>query len=160
MKSGLYRPCVGIILINPHHQVFIGERIDHPGAWQMPQGGMEPGEDLETAFFRELMEETGTNAAKILAAYPEPIRYDFPSTKRSKLYQGQYDGQEQTWVAAHYLGDNSDIKIDQHTPQEFRAWRWCTPLELLDIIVPFKRPTYERVLGYFKKYLLPGFSGE
>lgn len=154
MSTSIYRPCVGIVLMNDNGEVFIGERIDHPGAWQMPQGGIEPGEDLHTAFFRELWEETGTRDAEIVGAFPEPIRYDFPPGKRARLYNGQYDGQEQTWVGAKYLGDNSDLRLDNHDPQEFRAWRWCTPLELLDIIVPFKRNTYERVLGHFKEYLL------
>ena len=154
MSTGLYRPCVGITLINKNREIFIGERIDHPGAWQMPQGGMEDGEDIATAFFREMQEETGTRNAKILEAFPEPIRYNFPPSKRSRLYEGQYDGQEQTWVIAQFLGDDSEINIAGFDPVEFRAWRWCTPLELLDIIVPFKRPTYERVLGHFKKYLI------
>lgn len=152
--TGVYRPCVGIVLMNDHGEVFIGERIDHPGAWQMPQGGIDSGEDLHTAFFRELWEETGVKQAEIVGAYPEPIRYDFPPTKRQKLYNGMYDGQEQTWVGALYSGDDSEIILTNHNPPEFRSWRWCTPLELLDIIVPFKRHTYERVLGHFKPYLL------
>lgn len=154
MSTGIYRPCVGIVLMNDNGEVFIGERIDHPGAWQMPQGGIDGDEDLHAAFFRELWEETGTRQAEIVGSYPEKIRYDFPAGKRARLYNGMYDGQEQTWVGAKYLGDGTDLRLDNHAPQEFRAWRWCTPLELLDIIVPFKRNTYERVLGHFKEYLL------
>ena len=111
MSTGLYRPCVGIVLINNHQEVFIGERIDHPGSWQLPQGGVENGEDLATAFFRELSEETGTKNAKILDVYPEPIRYDFPPGKRSRLYEGQYNAQEQTWVATEVLGTDSELSI-------------------------------------------------
>jgi putative (di)nucleoside polyphosphate hydrolase len=152
--TGVYRPCVGIILINDSREIFIGERINHPGAWQLPQGGMEAGENVRDAFFRELSEETGTRNAEILDIYPEPIRYDFPPGKRARLYNGQYDGQEQTWVAARFLGDDAEINLNTFHEPEFRAWRWCTPLELLDIIVGFKRPTYERVLGHFKKFLI------
>jgi putative (di)nucleoside polyphosphate hydrolase len=154
MASGLYRPCVGITLINDQNEIFIGERIDHPGAWQMPQGGMEPGETIEQAFFRELAEETGIRDAEILMIHPDAIRYDFPPMKRIRLYDGAYDGQEQTWVAARFLGSDDDINIKGFEPIEFRNWRWCTPLELLDLIVPFKRPTYERVLGQFKRFLI------
>jgi putative (di)nucleoside polyphosphate hydrolase len=154
MTTGLYRPCVGITLINDAKEIFIGERIDQPGAWQMPQGGMEDGEDLETAFFRELAEETGTRNAEILDIYPEKLRYDFPMGKKVRLYNGAYEGQEQTWILAKFLGDDSEINIATHSQIEFRAWRWCTPLELLDMIVPFKRVTYEKVLVYFKKHLI------
>ena len=154
MGTGVYRPCVGITLINADRQIFIGERIDHPGAWQMPQGGMEPGENVEEAFFRELAEETGIRTAEILSIYPDPIRYEFPVSKRGRLYNGAYDGQEQTWVAGRFLGTDDEIDITTFDRIEFRNWRWCTPLELLDLIVPFKRATYERVLGAFKRFLI------
>jgi putative (di)nucleoside polyphosphate hydrolase len=149
-----YRPCVGITLINDRGEIFIGERIDHAGAWQMPQGGIEPGETLEQAFFREMQEEIGTHNAKILDIFPETVRYDFPPGKRMKLYNGMYAGQEQTWIAAEFQGTDDEIDIHTFEPLEFRSWRWCTPLELLDIIVPFKRPTYERILGHFKRHLI------
>ncbi len=154
MGTGLYRPSVGITLINDAREILIGERIEHPGAWQMPQGGMEPGETVEDAFFRELLEETGITDAEILMVYTEPIRYDFPPTKRTRLYNRMYDGQEQTWVAGRFLGSDDDINLKGFDPVEFRDWRWCRPLELLDLIVPFKRATYERVLSQFKRFLI------
>ena len=154
MSTGIYRPCVGITLINNNGEIFIGERIDQPGAWQMPQGGIDPGEDLSTAFFREMWEETGTRAAEILEIYPEVIRYDFPPGKRNRLYNGAYDGQEQTWIAARFTGTDDDINLHVHNPAEFRAWRWCKPMELLELIIPFKRPTYQKILSKFKPHLI------
>lgn len=149
----LYRPCVGIVLINAEQRVFVGERIDHPGAWQMPQGGIDEGEDLETAFFRELKEETGTDDATILSIHPEVMRYDFPAHKIPQLYNGKYAGQEQTWIIAQFNGTDADINPHLHNPPEFSRWRWASAEELIALIVPWKRPTYERVLKYFHEYL-------
>lgn len=151
--TDIYRPCVGITLINHERKVFIGERIDHIGSWQMPQGGMEPGEEVSQAFFREMKEETGTDNATILSILPERIRYDFPLHKRPHLYNGKYAGQEQTWIAAQFNGTDAEINLLAHNPPEFMNWRWCAPNELLDLIVPWKRPTYEAVFNHFRDYL-------
>ena len=147
-----YRPCVGIMLLNPVGRVFVGERAAKPGSWQMPQGGINPGEDLEVAFFREMREEIGTERAGILEIMPEKLRYDFPIPAQKKLYNGIYRGQEQTWIAARFIGTDPDICLNSHTQVEFSNWQWVTMDDLLRLIIPFKRPTYERVVAAFRKY--------
>lgn len=144
-----YRPCVGIALFNTNGLVFVGERIDSPGAWQMPQGGIDPDEDIESAFFRELREETGTDKAHILKIMDEKLRYDLPPHLMGKLWGGAYRGQEQTWVAARFDGTDADIDIAAHTPAEFSRWQWATLANVPDMIVPFKRDTYNRVIAAF-----------
>lgn len=148
--SDLYRPCVGIVLYNKGGNVFIGERIDTPGAWQMPQGGIDGDETIEQAAFRELYEEIGTNNAEIISILPEKIRYDLPPDLREKLWGGMYKGQEQTWVAARFLGEDKDINLNMHTPPEFSRWQWVPLEKTIDLIVPFKRETYRRVINLFK----------
>lgn len=149
----IYRPNVGIMLIKDGGLIWVGERLDFPGSWQMPQGGIEPNEDIETAFFRELEEEIGTARAEILGIMPEKLRYDFPEGKKQKLYGGLYDGQEQTWIAARFIGHDAEINIHSHNPSEFQAWKWVSIDVLLDTIVPFKRGVYEKVVAAFVDFL-------
>lgn len=149
-----YRPCVGITLISSDGRLFVGERVDNPGAWQMPQGGIDPGETVEQAFFREMREEIGTDKAEILRIHHEKLRYELPPRLRKRLWGGQFRGQEQDWVASRFLGTDTDIQIAAHRPQEFQKWRWVKPDELLDLIVPFKRETYREVLESFKDLLV------
>lgn len=149
-QSPLYRPCVGLCLLNTNGKVFVGERIDTPGSWQMPQGGIDPGEDIETAAFRELLEETGTDKAEILQIAGQTIRYDLPPDLQKKLWRGKYAGQEQTWIALRFTGKDSDINLAAHTPAEFRAWQWVGLEETLPLIVPFKRETYLKVIALFQ----------
>lgn len=147
----LYRPCVGLALFNALGQVFVAERIDSPGGdWQMPQGGIDPGETVEQALWRELYEETGTNKAKIIRIAPQPIRYDLPEELQKKLWGGRYAGQEQTWVALRFTGEDSDINLNAHNPPEFRAWKWASLHETPDLIIPFKRETYKKVVALFE----------
>jgi len=157
-----YRPCVGIMLVNPVGQVFVGKRIDYrenSGAegefWQMPQGGVDPGEDLEVAALRELAEETGARAehVAILRRTAESIRYDLPEELIGKLWGGRYRGQEQVWFLARFLGADLDIDLEAHDPPEFCAWQWVAPERLSDLIVPFKQRVYRKVLDEFRDLL-------
>lgn len=144
-----YRPCVGIALFNKDGHVFIGERIDTPGAWQMPQGGIDDGETIEETALRELNEEVGTNKAEIIAIAPHKIRYELPDHLVKSLWNSTYRGQEQTWVAARFTGADSDIDISSFAPPEFLNWKWVDLNATLDLIVPFKRDIYRDVIAMF-----------
>lgn len=145
-----YRPCVGVMLINSAGRVFVGERIDTPGAWQMPQGGIDPGESVQQAGLRELWEETGVRAspAQVEAETPEWVTYDLPHDLVPKLWKGRFRGQKQKWVLIRHHGRDSDIVIDGPHP-EFSRWKWVRPEDVLAQIVPFKRGVYEAVLEAF-----------
>ena len=146
-----YRPCAGVMLLNRNGQVFVGQRIDSTvEAWQMPQGGIDEGEDAETAAIRELGEETGVQPDKVelVAVAPDELFYDLPADLIGKVWKGKWRGQRQRWFLFRFLGEDSDIDIaTEH--QEFRAWRWVDPAELPNIIVPFKKALYEDVLSAF-----------
>lgn len=154
MSAGrLYRPCVGITLFNRAGEVFVGERCDSPGAWQMPQGGIDPGENTLAAALRELREETGITQAEFLGTMPEKIRYDIPDDVRVRLpWGGLYRGQEQSWVALRFIGSDSQIDLSAFPPQEFARWRWVPLAETPDLIVPFKRETYHKVAEAFRNF--------
>ncbi|MFK7840050.1 MAG: RNA pyrophosphohydrolase [Bdellovibrionales bacterium] len=145
----IYRPCVGIALFNKDGHVFIGERIDTPSAWQMPQGGIDEGEDIKAAALRELKEETGVHNVEIISVAKELIRYDLPEHLQNKLWNGIFAGQEQTWVAARFLGDDHEIDIKAFDPPEFSDWKWVPLEDTLNHIVPFKRDVYQRVISLF-----------
>ena len=148
-----YRPCVGIFLINDIKQVFGGRRIDSRAeAWQMPQGGIDPGETAVDACMREMVEEIGTSSAKLLCEHNEWLYYDIPLPLANRLWHGQYKGQKQKWIALHFTGSDSDININTASP-EFCEWRWLAPTELVELAVPFKRDIYDDVLSAFKGFL-------
>lgn len=145
----LYRPCVGVVLLNSDNRVFVGERIDSPGAWQMPQGGVDEGEEPQDAALRELGEEVGTRDAEILRIAPRKLRYDLPDHLVMSLWNGKYRGQEQVWVAARFLGSDHDINLNAFDPPEFTNWQWINLRETMDLIVPFKREIYKSVIEMF-----------
>lgn len=145
-----YRPCVGLVVFNQDGLVFVGRRIDNPGGWQMPQGGIDDGEDILTAAHRELLEEIGTDKVEIIRIAEQKIRYDVPRELSVKHWGGQYRGQEQTWVALRFTGQDSDINLNHHIPAEFDAWKWIPLSSTVDAIVPFKRETYAKVIELFK----------
>jgi putative (di)nucleoside polyphosphate hydrolase len=148
-----YRPCVGVMLVNAEGRAFAGKRIDNREGdfWQMPQGGIDPGEDLHEAAYRELWEETGVTAdhAEIVAQTREELLYDLPPELLGKLWKGKYRGQRQTWILARFTGRDADIKLDAHDPAEFCDWKWVEPRLLPELIVPFKKAVYEAVLKEF-----------
>lgn len=150
-----YRPCVGIALFNAQGKVFVGERIDTPDSWQMPQGGIDDGEDLLAAGKRELSEEIGTNKAELLGIMPDKVRYDIPSPLKERLqkeWDKPYIGQEQTWLAMRFTGMDADINLTAHEPAEFSRWKWETLDKVPELIVPFKRDVYTQVIKAFSQY--------
>ncbi len=150
-----YRPCAGIMLINRDGRVFVGQRIDSIlEAWQMPQGGIDPGEDAQAAALRELGEETGVMPDKValIAEAPDELFYDLPPEMIDKVWKGRWRGQRQRWFLYRFLGEDGDIDIAT-AHEEFRAWRWADPAELPAIIVPFKKVLYEAVLAAFAPHL-------
>jgi putative (di)nucleoside polyphosphate hydrolase len=150
-----YRRGVGVMLLNREGKVWVGARIDNPeDAWQMPQGGVDEGEDPWATALRELEEETGIapDLAERIACCPERLRYDLPEEWRPRLWGGKWAGQEQDWFLCRFLGQDSDIDIATADP-EFREWRWVEPKHLPDLIVPFKRDLYRRLIDEFGDYL-------
>lgn len=155
-----YRPNVGLALFHREGLVFLGKRAgaDGPYQWQMPQGGMDKGESPREAAIREMQEEIGVKPehVELLEETADWLTYDFPTDVRKKLSsRGRYIGQRQKWFAFRFKGRDSDVKLDTHTP-EFSDWRWA-PLETTpDLVIPFKRATYEAVAQRFKKYSVGG----
>jgi len=150
-----YRRGVGVMLLNSTGKVFVGARIDNTDeAWQMPQGGIDKGEEPWTTALRELEEETGIapHLVERIADCPERLKYDLPDELRHKLWGGKYNGQDQDWFLARFLGRDSDINIATKHP-EFREWKWIDPQQLPDLIVPFKRDLYRQLLLEFADQL-------
>lgn len=148
-----YRFGVGLMILNDKNQVFVGKRIDTKSeAWQMPQGGVDEGEDDEKAAFRELEEETGITKAKIIAKSIDNHKYDLPDNLIPRVWNGRYRGQSQRWFLMRFKGENSEINIETKHP-EFCEWAWVDVSELINIIVPFKREIYSKVIAEFESYL-------
>ena len=155
-----YRPCVGIMVLNKSGKVWAGRRMKEgnteysgePLLWQMPQGGIDKGEDPLPAAYRELYEETGMTSVSLIEAAPKEVRYDLPEHMIGIGLRGKYRGQEQHWFAMRFEGDESEIQIDPppdgHAP-EFDAWAWKDMAVLPDEIVTFKRDVYRQVVEMF-----------
>jgi len=152
-----YRPCVGVMLVNANGKVFVGKRIDNREGdwWQMPQGGVDEGEDLHTAVLRELWEETGVTEqhVSLIGQTPEELLYDLPEHLMGKLWGGKYRGQRQTWFLARFGGTDADIDLNAHQPPEFCEWQWIEPELLPEMIVPFKKRVYQTVLDQFRELI-------
>ena len=155
-----YRACAGIMLLNRGGHVFIGRRasgpehVDETHVWQMPQGGIDPGEDPYPAALRELYEETNVRSVEKLGEIADWLAYDIPRDILGQAWGGKYRGQTQKWYALRFVGDDSEIDITApggHTP-EFSAWRWEPMQTVPDLVVPFKRAVYERVVREFAKF--------
>jgi putative (di)nucleoside polyphosphate hydrolase len=150
-----YRPCVGVMLVNTRGHIFVGQRKDRDqDAWQMPQGGVDPGETTRDAAIRELWEETGV-IEKLITVEAESlglITYDLPHELVPKIWKGRYRGQEQKWFLFRFHGADDDINIATEHP-EFSEWKWMPKEELVANIVPFKRAVYEQVLAEFSDKL-------
>ncbi|WP_395665599.1 RNA pyrophosphohydrolase [Methylocella sp.] len=166
-QTGNYRPCVGIMLLNREGRVFVGRRrakksLDVPRIgheWQMPQGGIDSGEGPLQAAVRELREETNVVSVSLLAESPDWLSYDLPEEFSRRSWKGRFQGQRQKWFAFRFEGDDAEINIDAPAGgcrPEFDAWRWAGIDELVGLIIPFKRPVYEKVVETFLPLAAPG----
>jgi putative (di)nucleoside polyphosphate hydrolase len=150
-----YRPAAAVMLLNADNKVFVAQRIDSVlDAWQMPQGGLDAGEDPQAGALRELEEETGIGAhlVTIIARSSRDLLYDLPTVMQGRMWGGKYRGQSQAWFLARFLGTDADVNLATEHP-EFNAFQWVDPKQLPDLIVPFKRRLYEEVLAEFAAHL-------
>ena len=155
-----YRPNVGAALFNRQGQVFIGRRAslvraEGAAGWQLPQGGIDAGEQPEVAVLRELAEEIGTGNATILGHHPDWLSYDLPAHLVGKSLGGRYRGQRQRWFALRFEGQDADIRLDADPHPEFDAWRWAELAELPELGPPFKRATYQILAASFARFSGP-----
>ena len=145
-----YRPCVGMMVFNSARKILVGKRLDNQTeAWQMPQGGIDKGENPRDAALRELSEEIGTANVEIIAETEDWLRYDLPEHLVGKLWKGRYRGQEQKWFVMRFLGSDSEIDLHTHHP-EFSDWQWADIGALPDLIVPFKQALYADLVDRFR----------
>ena len=156
-----YRDNVGAVVFNPAGLVLVARRADlpnaegSPGGWQLPQGGMDPGEDPRVAVFRELEEEVGTARAEIMAEHPDWLTYDLPPGLLGKALGGKYRGQRQKWFALRFLGTDADIRLDLDPHPEFDVWRWAPLADLPALAVPFKLAIYTVLARDFARFATP-----
>ena len=148
LKNLPYRHGVGMMVFNDEKQIFVGKRIDNQEAWQMPQGGVDKGENVKVAAKRELYEETGIQSIRIIKQSDKEYIYDLPDHLLGKIWKGKYKGQKQTWYLMKFLGPDSEININQKHP-EFNEWKWVSIDELPNLIVNFKKDLYQAVIAEF-----------
>jgi putative (di)nucleoside polyphosphate hydrolase len=153
-----YRPNVGAVLFNPSGQIFVARRADlqnaegPAGGWQLPQGGIDEGEDPRGAVLRELAEEIGTDKAEIIGEHPDWVTYDLPPDLIGVALGGRYRGQRQRWFALRFTGVDADVRLDLDPHPEFDAWRWASLSDLPSMAVPFKRPIYTILSASFARF--------
>ncbi|WP_439576392.1 RNA pyrophosphohydrolase [Elioraea sp.] len=156
-----YRPNVGAVLFGPDGRVLVCRRADLPnaegvpGGWQLPQGGLDEGEDPRAAVLRELAEEIGTDRAEIIGEHPGWLIYDLPPGLLGVALGGRYRGQRQKWFALRFLGTDADIRLDADPHPEFDAWRWADLAELPALAVTFKRAIYAELARSFVRFARP-----
>ena len=150
-----YRANVGAALFDRGGHVFVARRADTPGGWQMPQGGIDAGENPRRAVLRELAEEIGTDRAEIVGEHPDWLAYDLPPELLGRALGGRYRGQRQRWFALRFRGKDADIRLDRDPHPEFDAWRWAELAELPGLAVAFKRPIYEILAVSFARFAVP-----
>ena len=148
-----YRHCVGMMILNHDNNILVGRRIDHPsGYWQMPQGGIDKNEIPEDSVLREMMEEIGTNAVKLINTSSQWLSYEIPEdTLKTLPWGNKYIGQTQKWFVFRFIGTNKDINVGTENP-EFSEWKWIDHNNLIESAVPFKRNLYEKILEEFKTF--------
>ena len=140
------RSGVGIIVLNEENKVFVAKRIDNPkDFWQMPQGGVDSGEDFLKAAYRELEEETSIKSVKLIRELDGMITYELPERLLGIIWKGKYRGQRQKWFIARFLGNDQEINLNTKHP-EFIEWKWILPEELPSVIVEFKKDMYLKLL--------------
>ena len=156
-----YRPNVGAVLFNRDGLIFVARRADMPnaegpaGGWQLPQGGIDDGEDPRIAVFRELEEEIGTRKAEVVGEHLDWLTYELPPGLLGIAWRGQYRGQRQRWFAMRFTGEDSDIRLDLDPHPEFDAWRWVPLVELPSLAVSFKRAIYDVLTESFARFAVP-----
>lgn len=151
-NSSLYRPCVGIVLFNDAGLVLACERLNFPGHWQFPQGGIDEGEEIQNALFREMEEEIGTGKAIILDEIDEWLFYDFTPEIIAKHPDRPYRGQKQKWFALRYTGSDEEIDLNGDDHPEFQDWRWMKFEDVVENMIPFKREAYQKVFSVFRHF--------
>jgi len=153
ISTSEYRSGVGMLLFNKEGLVFVGDRIDEKEeSWQLPQGGVDPEEDLNQALLREAMEEIGTNNFRVIKRTADWLHYDLPSHISCNFWGGKYKGQRQIWFLCEFLGSDSDININNHNVPEFSSWKWVDRNEIVALSVDFKKDIYKKILSEFSPY--------